>query len=183
MRFFACFFPTFFSLIFSPIKKVACLTLYLWNNRTLGCLPNENAITAQKRMVYVIPCTFSKSYYELILIDNFEQKYYMTCSVGDKFFVYSVYAISLFYTFCIYLLYYWCVSEVKIVYDWDSAYAVDFMIRINQKFWQFLSFSREFEICGTLQGKQKLNYSTPTLKNVFFIVQRHRDHMSITTSE
>ena len=46
--------------------------------------------TAQKRMVYVIPCTFSKSYYELILIYNFEQKYYTTCSGGANFFVYSI---------------------------------------------------------------------------------------------
>ena len=48
-------------------------------------------ITAQKRMVYVLPCTFSKSYYELILIYNFEQKYYTTCSGGAKLFVHSIY--------------------------------------------------------------------------------------------
>ena len=47
---------------------------------------------AQKRVVYVILCTFSKSYmyYELILIYNFEQKYYTTSSVGAKLFVYSI---------------------------------------------------------------------------------------------
>ena len=46
--------------------------------------------TAQKRMVYAIPCTFSKSYYELILIYNFEQKYDTTYSGGAKLFVYSI---------------------------------------------------------------------------------------------
>ena len=33
---------------------------------------------------------FSKSYYELILIYNFEQKYYTTCSSGAKLIVYSI---------------------------------------------------------------------------------------------
>ena len=46
---------------------------------------------AQKQIVYVKPCTFSKSYYELILIYKFEQKYYTTCSGGAKLFVYSIY--------------------------------------------------------------------------------------------
>ena len=42
-------------------------------------------------MVYVIPCTFSKSYYELILIlYNFEEKYYTTCSGGATLFMYSI---------------------------------------------------------------------------------------------
>ena len=41
-------------------------------------------------MVYVISCTFSKSYYELILIYSFEQKYCATCSGGDLLFVYSI---------------------------------------------------------------------------------------------
>ena len=45
---------------------------------------------AQKWMVYVIPCTFWKLYYEFILIYNFEQKYHTTCSVGAKLFVYSI---------------------------------------------------------------------------------------------
>ena len=42
-------------------------------------------------MVNVIPCTLSKSYYELILIYNFEEKYYTTCSDGAKFIVYSIF--------------------------------------------------------------------------------------------
>ena len=46
--------------------------------------------TAQKRMVKVVPCTFSKSYYELILIYNIEQKYFTTCSAGAKLFVHSI---------------------------------------------------------------------------------------------
>ena len=39
---------------------------------------------AQIRMVYIIPCTSSKSYYQLILIYNFEQKYFTTCFGGAK---------------------------------------------------------------------------------------------------
>ena len=45
-------------------------------------------------MAYVIPCTFSKSYYELRLIYNFEKKYYTTYSGGAKLFVYNIYTRS-----------------------------------------------------------------------------------------
>ena len=45
-------------------------------------------------MVYVIPCTLFKSYYELILIYNFEQKYYTSRSGGAKLFVYSIFTLG-----------------------------------------------------------------------------------------
>ena len=43
-------------------------------------------------MINFKPCTFSKSksYYQLILIYNFEKNYYTTCSGGAKVFVFSI---------------------------------------------------------------------------------------------
>ena len=47
--------------------------------------------TSQKRIVYVIPYVFPNLHYELILINNFEQKYYMTYSSYAKLFAYSTF--------------------------------------------------------------------------------------------
>ena len=53
------------------------------NVTSLTCVSLDT--TAQIQMVYFIACTFSKSYYQLILISNFEKKYYMTCPVVLNF--------------------------------------------------------------------------------------------------
>ena len=41
-------------------------------------------------MVYFIHCTFANLYHQLILIYDFETKYYTTCSDGSKLFVFSI---------------------------------------------------------------------------------------------
>ena len=74
-----------------------CLNVLQNNGMQMNTLRDNNTslwdacvhTTAKKRMVYVIPCTYS--YYELILIYNFEQKYYTTCSGCAKLFVYSIF--------------------------------------------------------------------------------------------
>ena len=55
-------------------------------------------IAARIRLVYFIPGTFSKSKYQLILICNFEKKYYTTCPGGAKRFC-SVYLCTSFHTY------------------------------------------------------------------------------------